>query len=134
MSQPAQTPLYVRLPAAQAQRLDRAADALGAAKKDLVAALIAEHVDPDSTAGLERLRELTPRTLTVGHHEFRAAPIEVLTAAQAADLLQVAEADILTLAAAGDLPGRRIGDQWRFSRAALVSWLAGGPDQLAQGL
>lgn len=126
MSLPPQIPLYVRLPAAQAQSLDRAADALGAAKKDLVAALIAEYVDPVTPAGLERLRKLAPRTLTVGHHEFRAAPTEVLTAAQAADLLQVTEAEILALAAAGDLPGRRIGDQWRFSRAALVTWLAGG--------
>ena len=132
MSLPAQTPLYVRLPPEQASRLDRAADALGAAKKDLVAALIAEHVDPDSSAGLERLRGLggrdpIGRTLATGHHAFRPqeAP-EVLTVAQAAALLQVGEDAVLALADAGKLPGRRIGEQWRFSRAALVAWLAGG--------
>jgi hypothetical protein len=25
----------------------------------------------------------------------------------------------------GRLPGRRIGDEWRFARAALVAWLSG---------
>lgn len=127
MPQGPQTPLYVRLPTDQARRLDRAADALGAAKKDLVAALIAEHVDPDSAAGLERLRELpAPRVLPVGHLEFRPLEAtEVLTAAQAAELLQVQEAEVLALAAAGELPGRRIGEQWRFSRGAVVAWLAG---------
>ena len=28
------------------------------------------------------------------------------------------------MAEAGKLPGRRLGDAWRFSRAALVAWLA----------
>ncbi len=26
----------------------------------------------------------------------------------------------------GALPGRLIGEQWRFSRPALIAWLAGG--------
>jgi transcriptional regulator GlxA family with amidase domain len=29
------------------------------------------------------------------------------------------------LAEEGKLPGRRIGEHWRFSRPALVAWLAG---------
>lgn len=130
MPLPAQTPLYVRLPAEQASRLGRAADALGAAKKDLVAALIAEHVDPDSAAGLERLREMGGReplgsSLSLGHHAFRPQDgLEVLTVAQAAAFLQVGEDEVLALADAGGLPGRRIGEQWRFSRAALLAWLA----------
>jgi excisionase family DNA binding protein len=28
------------------------------------------------------------------------------------------------LAESGDLPGRRIGGEWRFARAALLAWLA----------
>lgn len=132
MSLAPQTPLYVRLPAEQAQRLNRAADALGAAKKDLVAALIAEHVDPDSPDGLDRLRELggrdpVVRTLTMGHLELRPqADLEVLTTGQAAALLQISEDEVLALADAGGLPARRIGEQWRFGRAALLAWLAGG--------
>jgi excisionase family DNA binding protein len=63
--------------------------------------------------------------LVVGHHAFRPAELpDVLTPAQAAALLQVDEDAVLALAADGTLPGRRIGDQWRFARAALVAWLA----------
>jgi excisionase family DNA binding protein len=66
----------------------------------------------------------------VGHHSFRPAePPEVLTPDQAAALLQVDEDAVLALAEAGTLPGRRIGEEWRFGRAALVAWLAGGDAQ-----
>jgi hypothetical protein len=30
---------------------------------------------------------------------------------------------VLELAAAGQLPGRRLGDEWRFSHAAIMGWL-----------
>ena len=43
---------------------------------------------------------------------------------QAADLLQVSEGEVQALAERGELPGRRIGDQWRFARSALLTWLA----------
>jgi excisionase family DNA binding protein len=134
--------LFVRLPAAEARKLDRAAHAVGAAKKDLVAGLVARYVDPDSAGGLDALRRLgaqapgaLPRrvvveadepALVVGHHSFRPAEVpEILTPAQAAALLQVDEEAVLALAAEGRLPGRRIGDEWRFARAALVAWLSG---------
>ena len=134
--------LFVRLPAAEARKLDRAAHAVGAAKKDLVAGLVARYVDPDSDDGLHLLRRLgaeapgaMPRRvvveadepqLVVGHHSFRPADLsEVLTPAQAAALLQVDEDAVLALAEEGQLPGRRIGDEWRFARAALVAWLSG---------
>ena len=65
--------------------------------------------------------------MAVGHHAFTPAQTsapDVLTPAQAADLLQVAEAELLALAETGELPGRRIGEHWRFSRPALLAWLA----------
>ena len=134
--------LFVRLPAAEARKLDRAAHAVGAPKKDLVAGLVARYVDPDSDAGLKALRTLgaqapgaLPRRVVieadepqfvVGHHSFRPADIpDVLTPAQAAALLQVDEDAVLALAEEGRLPGRRIGDEWRFARAAVVEWLSG---------
>jgi excisionase family DNA binding protein len=65
-------------------------------------------------------------TPVVGHHDFRPAPLpEVLDLAQAAELLIVDPSAVLELAESGELPGRRIGGAWRFSRAALLSWLAG---------
>jgi excisionase family DNA binding protein len=134
--------LFVRLPAAEARKLDRAAHAVGSPKKDLVAGLVARYVDPDSDAGLNALRTLgaeapgaMPRRvvieadepqLVVGHHSFRPADIpDVLTPVQAAALLQVDEDAVLALAEEGRLPGRRIGDEWRFARAAVVAWLSG---------
>jgi excisionase family DNA binding protein len=136
--------LFVRIPAREATKLARAAQAVGAPKKDLVAGLVARYVDPDSDDGLRALRELHATApgvqrrviveagepeLVVGHHAFRPidAP-EVLTPAQAAELLQVDEDAVLALADEGRLPGRRIGGQWRFSRAALVEWLSGAAD------
>jgi excisionase family DNA binding protein len=134
-----QNALFVRLTAEQAGRLDRAASALPARKKDLIGGLLERFVHPDTPAGLAALRELTGhdelrRQVTVdlgreqpvvGHAEFRPAPEpQVLDAAQAAALLQVGEAAILELAERGELPGRKIGGAWRFSRRALLDWLS----------
>jgi excisionase family DNA binding protein len=128
--------LYVRLPHAEFTKLDRAAEALATNKKTIVTSLVARYVDPDSPQGLDELRgSLDPRRVTinlpdeslaVGHHAFTPSPLpDVLTPAQAGELLQVDEAEVVTLAEAGTLPGRRIGEQWRFSRPALIEWLAG---------
>ena len=129
--------LYVRLPQSEHQRLDRAAAALGTNKKALVSSLVAAYVDPDTPAGLEQLRTvaadrrvtvtLPEEGVTVGRHAFTPSPpAEVLTAAQAAELLQAAAADVVALAERGELPGRRIGEEWRFARAAVLAWLGGG--------
>jgi excisionase family DNA binding protein len=134
--------LYVRLPADAVERLHRAAEALGIAKKDLVAGLITKHVDPSSKRGLDQLAQISGTsgtrrvvidtggpTTTVGAYSFQPydapPPVEVLTAAQAAELLQLEETLIVELAEGGELPGRKLGKVWRFSRAAIVAWLAG---------
>jgi excisionase family DNA binding protein len=49
----------------------------------------------------------------------------VLTADQLADLLQVDARTVRSLAARGELPGRKIGRHWRFSRRAVLDWLGG---------
>jgi excisionase family DNA binding protein len=60
----------------------------------------------------------------IGNATFRQldAP-EVLSLEDAAELLQVSPDDLQALAEAGELPGRKIGDAWRFSRAAILRWL-----------
>jgi len=126
--------LYVRLPANAVDKLDRASEALGIAKKDLIAGLVTKYVDPDSRRGLTALGEFSQprRTVevtgagpTLGAYSFQAydAP-EVMTAEQAGQLLQLDERNVIELAEAGQLPGRKLGPVWRFSRTALVSWLA----------
>ena len=47
-----------------------------------------------------------------------------MSAEQAAEFLQIEEKLVIELAEAGTLPGRKLGTAWRFSRAALVAWLA----------
>jgi excisionase family DNA binding protein len=118
-------PLFVRLPAPEAEKLDRAAHSLRLPKKDLVTALIARHLD--SVEDQRRVVvELGSDALTVGHASVRPAePPEVLSLAQLSELVQVPEADLAAMAEAGELPGRRIGGEWRFSRAAVLAWLAG---------
>jgi excisionase family DNA binding protein len=129
--------LYVRLPHPEFEKLDRAAEALSTNKKALVTTLVSHYVDPDTDAGLERLRAIANAqrrvtvdiggdTMAVGHHAFTPAPLpDVLTPDQAAELLQVNPHEVIELAEAGTLPGRKIGDHWRFSRPALIAWLAG---------
>ena len=48
---------------------------------------------------------------------------EVLTLAEAAAYLRVPEAELGRMAGLQGLPGRRIGTEWRFSRAAIQDWL-----------
>ena|SRR2546423_2778053 len=130
------TALYVRLPAAEADKLDRAAQALGIHKKDLVTGLVSRYVEPGSRKGLGALGELaTTRRVTVelageqtpaiGSYSFHPYELpEVLTAEQAGQFLQLAEQVVVDLAESGELPGRKLGGEWRFSRSGLAAWLA----------
>jgi len=46
-----------------------------------------------------------------------------MTAGEVADFLRVPEATVLSDAARSWIPGRQIGGQWRFWRAAIEAWL-----------
>lgn len=52
-----------------------------------------------------------------------AAASEVLTLAEAAQYLRVSEASVIDLTIKQQLPGRKIGDEWRFLRSGLADWL-----------
>jgi excisionase family DNA binding protein len=47
-----------------------------------------------------------------------------LSPAQAAQALGVTEADVVASLEAGDLKGKKIGAQWRITRAQLASFLS----------
>jgi excisionase family DNA binding protein len=89
-------------------------------KKMLVTFMARGDGDPELDAEPGR----GPLRAGVGNTTFRAyeAP-EVLSLEGAAELLQVEPDDVQALAAAGELPGRKIGESWRFSRAAVLRWL-----------
>ena len=116
------TPLYVRLPAKQAEKLHRVAKKAGITKKDVVAELIGNLREAQGD-----FVTFDPNQMVMGRHTFRPAepPADVLTPTQAAELLQVTEATVVDLAEKGELPGRKLGEEWRFARAALVAWLGG---------
>jgi excisionase family DNA binding protein len=135
--------LFVRIPAEQARRLDRAAFELQVPKQRLVSGLLERYVDPDSPSSLAALgapglkerqtegRRITvqaidPQGLTVGHHSFHPREPDVLDRQEAAELLRVEPELIQSMALNGELPGRQLGGLWRFSRQALLRWLAGG--------
>jgi excisionase family DNA binding protein len=50
-------------------------------------------------------------------------PGEILTLAEAAEYLRIAEEKLADLAIDGGVPARRIGGEWRFLRKALDDWL-----------
>ena len=114
-------PLFVRLPQAQAERLDRAAFERRTSKQDLVSDLVSRYLDD----GTRRVTvEATDDTLSVGRASFLPSdPPEVLTLDEAADLLIVPAHEVRKLADKGELPGRQIGGEWRFTRRALLDWL-----------
>jgi excisionase family DNA binding protein len=101
------SPLFVRLPTASAEKLSRAAFELKTPKRELVTDLVDRYLGED--AGTVTSPSTGP---------------DVLTVEQLADLLQVDAKTVRSLAAKGELPGRRLGRHWRFSRQAVLDWLA----------
>jgi excisionase family DNA binding protein len=119
-------PLFVRLPAREAERLDRAAFEGGVSKRELVTQLVRRFLDDEPSAEREPLVVVGGRDPVIGRHAFRPDPApDVLTLEQAAELLQVEPAVLAELAERGEVPARRIGESWRFARAALLAWLGG---------
>jgi len=103
--------LFVRIPAAQARKLDSRARALGRTKQDVVADLLAT-----SLVSLDPSHAGQPP---------QDSPDEVLTLGELAELFKLDTGTIMVRVDAGELPGRRFGDQWRFSRRAVLAWLDG---------
>lgn len=58
---------------------------------------------------------------------------EVLDSSEAARFLKVNDRILIDLAITGRVPARKIGSEWRFSRMALLRWLAGDQPQFATG-
>src|SRR6266540_3724330 len=104
------SPLFVRIPVAEAERLDRASFELKRPKQELVA---------------EALRSLGVPKAPVGFARPSPSSGKVLTTAELAELLQVDEKTVRGMARRAELPGRKIGRDWRFSRTAVLDWLAG---------
>ena len=120
------TALYVRIPTAEAEKLHRAADVLRSSKRELITRLV-EHFDPEDPVWTREVAGPLPGAQaewSVGQHSFQpAAELEILTPAQLAGLLQVEEEIVVELAEKGELPARKVGEEWRFARSAILAWL-----------
>ena len=106
-------PLFVRIPQAQADALDRVAFESRRTKQSVVSDLLGRYIASAGEGGP-----------TIGHHSFRPHDSEVLTLEGVAELLRVDAAAVEELARGGELPGRLIGGEWRFARSAVLAWLA----------
>jgi excisionase family DNA binding protein len=102
-------PLFVRLPRGQIEALDRVARASGRPKQAVVSDLLAARL-PVGRADIRAAADFTP---------------DVLTLDEVATLLRVPSDAVERRVAGGDMPGRRLGDDWRFSREAVLDWLSG---------
>ena len=69
-------------------------------------------------------RYLGAEDVVIGRAASHLQEPDVLTVEQLAELLQVDEKTVRSLAAKGELPGRKLGRNWRFSRQAVLDWLA----------
>jgi hypothetical protein len=119
-------PLYVRLPMADAARLDDVAASTGISKRQLVSDAVRQHLRDD---GLQVGRISLLESSDPFPPDRRSSPeppaSEVLTLPEVALLLRLDEASARASAERGELPGRCVGGEWRFSRAAVIDWLAG---------
>jgi excisionase family DNA binding protein len=109
------TAIFVRVPVDEAEKLDRLSFELKQPKRQIVAALL-------SAVDLDEGR------LVLGRADLptweRDGPADVLTLAELAELLRAEETAVRALVEKGDLPGRKVGGEWRFSRRAVLAWLA----------
>ena len=60
--------------------------------------------------------------------EAQQVPIQpdTLTVNELAEMLRVHPVTVRLSAAAGKIPGKQIGNRWRFSRAVITAWMAEG--------
>jgi excisionase family DNA binding protein len=86
----------------------------------------AEETDKEATDTTSAGPKVRMSKAAAPEPEPAAAPVsEVLTLEEAAELLRVPADDVRALVESGELPARRIGETWRFTRTAVLAWLAG---------
>jgi excisionase family DNA binding protein len=100
------TALFVRVPKALSDDLAALAQQTGRTKQSVVT-------------------ELLTTATTVPEERPPASQDDVLDLDGLCALLMAQPEDVLDRIANGRLPGRRLGSGWRFSRAAVMAWLAG---------
>lgn len=99
--------LFVRVPATTASRLEEVVRAAGRSKQDLVTDFIDLQLNAfDSVASKD-------------------SGTDILTTDEVCAFLRIDLAAVEERLRAGDIPARRFGTEWRFSKAAILRWLDG---------
>lgn len=113
-SQPAEetVAVFARVPASAGKKLATTALELGRPKQEVIAELV------------DRYAGMLGEEFSIGRAAIASDPPEVLTPEQLAELLQVNVATVVALAATREIPGRQLNGEWRFSRNAVLAWLA----------
>jgi excisionase family DNA binding protein len=108
--------VFVRVPVRQAEVLDRLSFELKRPKRAIISALLS-------------VLESEPGRLVLGHADTAPSPAdsasEVLDVEAVASFLGVDAGLVHELAERGELPGRKLGTEWRFARGAVLDWLSG---------
>ena len=65
-----------------------------------------------------------PKPKTVKQRSSKSLSTEVFTLAEAASYLRLPTAEVVRLAEEEDLPGRRVGKDWRLLKRAIDTWLS----------
>jgi excisionase family DNA binding protein len=112
---------YVKFQMAQGMEKGGGAGAGGMAAEMAVGMTLAQQMMKE-TGGF--MKQATPGIEMPAPATPSAAAPALLTPAQVAQALSVGEADVMASLEAGDLKGKKIGTQWRVTRAAVDAFLA----------
>lgn len=104
--------VFARVPVSAGKKLASTALELGRPKQEVLAELV------------DRYAGMLGEEFSIGRATVANDPREVLTLEELAELLQVDVATVLALATNSEIPGRQLKDEWRFSRTAVLAWLA----------
>lgn len=111
---PEKAALFVRIPTASAKKLEQHAKREGRSKQDIVAKLIHQELQKPTGTNAKHSPEVTPSETP-----------EIMTLPELSVHLRISEDELQRKVNAGELPVRRFGDEWRFSRQAIENWMEG---------
>jgi len=114
---------YVKFQMAQGLGQPGAGGGIGGAGAELAMGMAMAQQMMNQTGGL--MAQSTPGIAPPAQAAPPAGAPELMTPAQVAQMLGVAESDVMSSLDAGDLKGRKIGTQWRVTRAAVDAFLNG---------
>jgi excisionase family DNA binding protein len=109
--------LFVRIPTATAKKLETHAKRAGRSKQDIVATLI--------TAGLQKPSVSSSAGSVVPIAAVAPEVTDILTLDELSAYLRIDREELEKRLQTQEIPARRFGSEWRFSREAINRWMEG---------